>query len=74
MRPCWAYWASKKCTKNKPALEVTLFNKKGFKDALDNHSTLFRPFRLYDENLQILVSSTSQKSKDFDRNCDLYLS
>ena len=20
MRPCWAYWASKKCTKNKPVL------------------------------------------------------
>ena len=22
MRPCWAYWASKKCTKNKPVLEL----------------------------------------------------
>ena len=22
MRPCWAYWASKKCTKNKPGLSV----------------------------------------------------
>ena len=22
MRPCWAYWASKKCTKNKPDLRA----------------------------------------------------
>ena len=22
MRPCWAYWASKKCTKNKPDLKL----------------------------------------------------
>ena len=25
MRPCWAYWASKKCTKNKPALHLRYF-------------------------------------------------
>ena len=24
MRPCWAYWASKKCTKNKPGLNAPL--------------------------------------------------
>ena len=24
MRPCWAYWASKKCTKNKPDVEALL--------------------------------------------------
>ena len=22
MRPCWAYWASKKCTKNKPGVAL----------------------------------------------------
>ena len=25
MRPCWAYWASKKCTKNKPVISMILF-------------------------------------------------
>ena len=23
MRPCWAYWTSKKCTKNKPDIVVS---------------------------------------------------